>query len=210
MSDIVLNVEVRERTGKGGAREARRNGLVPGVLYGGGTDPVAVNFKRNEVVKAINSGKFISQLVEIDHKGERQKVIAQDIQFHPVSDQPQHIDIYRVDVDQMIKIEVGVVFKGEEQSPGLKMGGTLNVVRHTVELLAPAGQIPENIEADLTGLEINDTVKISDITLPEGIQPTIMDRDFTIATIASRGGSTASGDADEGEGEEAGEAETPE
>ena len=189
MAGITLNVDVRERTGKGGAREARRNGFVPGVLYGGKLDPVAINLRKNEVLKALNSGKFISQLIEIDHNGEKQKVFAQDIQFHPVSDMPEHIDFYRVDEDQLIKVEVSVHFQNEEESPGLKKGGVLNVVRHAVELLVPAGAIPEFVEANLEGLEIGDNVKISDIPLPEGAAPTITDRDFTIATIAGRGGS---------------------
>lgn len=189
-TEINLEVDVRPRTGKGGAREARRQGFVPGVLYGGKLGPVAINLKRNEVDKAINSGSFLSHMVTITHKGKPQKVIPQDVQFHPVNDQPLHIDLYRVEEDQEIKVEVAVHFVGEEKSPGLKKGGTLNVVRHTVELLVPAGDIPEHLEADVSALEIGDNVKISDIKLPENAQPTITDRDFTIATIAGRGGKT--------------------
>lgn len=208
MSDLVLNVEVRERLGKGGAREARRNAQVPGVLYGGKLGPVAINLKKNEVVKALNTGQMLSQMIQIDHKGEKQSVLVQDIQFHPVSDQPEHVDLFRVDEDQLIKVEVAVHFVNEEGSPGLKKGGTLNVVRHEVEILVPAGAIPESLTADLGGLEIGDNVKISNINLPKGASPTITDRDFTIATIAGRGGAVeSSGDAEgeeaEGEGEEA-------
>lgn len=187
---IVLEVEVRERTGKGGAREARRTGFVPGVLYGGPRGPVAINLKYNEVIKAIYSGKFIAHMITITHKGEPQTVIPQAVQYHPVTDQPLHIDLYRVEEDQEIKVEVPVHFKGEDACPGLKRGGTLNVVRHTVELLVPAGSIPEYLEADVSALQIGDVVKISMIALPPGAQPTIHDRDFTIATIASRGGPT--------------------
>jgi len=185
-TEINLEVDVRARTGKGGAREARRQGFVPGVLYGGKLGPVAINLKRNEVDKALNSGSFLSHMVTITHKGKPQKVIPQDVQFHPVSDQPLHIDLYRVEEDQEIKVEVAVHFVGEEKSPGLKKGGTLNVVRHTVELLVPAGDIPESLEADVSALEIGDNVKISDINVPDNAEPTITDRDFTIATIAGR------------------------
>ncbi|MEZ5984724.1 MAG: 50S ribosomal protein L25/general stress protein Ctc [Hyphomonas sp.] len=191
---ITFNVEVRERVGTGGAREARNQGLVPGVLYGGGQAPVAINLKRNEVIKAIETGHFLSSTATLVHKGEKQLVIPQAIQMHPVTDQPMHVDLFRVSADQKIKVEVPVHFKGEEVSPGLKKGGTLNVVRHAVELLVPAGHIPEALEADVSALEIGDNVKISDITLPTDAEPTITDRDFTIATIAGRGGKTESAD----------------
>jgi large subunit ribosomal protein L25 len=191
---ITFNVEVRDRVGTGGAREARNQGLVPGVLYGGGQDPVAINLKRNEVIKAIETGHFLSSTATLVHKGEKQLVIPQAIQMHPVTDQPMHVDLFRVSADQKIKVEVPVHFKGEEASPGLKKGGTLNVVRHAVELLVPAGHIPEALEADVSALEIGDNVKISDITLPADAEPTITDRDFTIATIAGRGGKTESAD----------------
>nr|WP_321441500.1 50S ribosomal protein L25/general stress protein Ctc [uncultured Hyphomonas sp.] len=183
---ISFNVELRERIGSGGARAARKQGLVPGVLYGGGQDPVAISLKRNEVQKAIETGHFLSSTATLVHKGEKQLVIPQAIQLHPVSDQPMHVDLFRVDAKQQIKVEVQVHFVGEEVSPGLKKGGTLNVVRHTVELLVPAGHIPESLEADVSELEIGDNVKISNITLPSDAEPTITDRDFTIATIAGR------------------------
>lgn len=187
-SQIVFNVEVRARTGTGGAREARKNGFVPGVLYGGDIDPVAINLKKNEVIKAIETGQFLSATATLVHKGERQLVIPQGIQMHPVTDQPMHVDLRRVKLDQIIKVEVPVHFVGLEISPGLKKGGTLNVVRHSVELNVPAGKIPEALEADISKLEVGDNVKISSITLPEGAEPVITDRDFTIATIAGRGG----------------------
>ncbi|MEO1475574.1 MAG: 50S ribosomal protein L25/general stress protein Ctc [Pseudomonadota bacterium] len=206
MSDnIELTVEVRPRTGKGGAREARRNGFVPGVLYGGGEDPVAINLKRNELQKAFNTGKFRGNTVTLVHKGEKQLVIPQDIQFHPVSDQALHVDLYRVTANQVIAVEVPVRFVGEEVAPGLKKGGTLNVVRFTVELNVAANAIPEALEADISALEIGDNVKISDIKLPDGAEPTIGDRDFTIATIAGRTATVETTDAAEGaEGEEGG------
>ena len=199
---ITFNVELRERIGTGGARAARKEGLVPGVLYGGGVDPVAISLKRNEVQKAIETGHFLSSTATLVHEGKKQLVIPQAIQLHPVSDQPMHVDLFRVDAKQQIKVEVQVHFVGEEVSPGLKKGGTLNVVRHTVELLVPAGHIPESLEADVSELEIGDNVKISNITLPSDAEPTITDRDFTIATIAGR---TAK--ADDTSDEESAEAE---
>jgi len=185
--NIVFNVTVRERTGKGGSREARRNGLVPGVLYGGGQDPVAINLQKNEVVKAINTGQFLSSTATLIHDGKKQLVIPQSIQMHPVSDQPQHVDLFRVKQDQIITVEVAVQFINEEDSVGLKKGAALNIVRHAVELNVRADAIPSTLEADLSGLDIGDNIKISDIKLPEGAAPTITDRDFTIASIVGRG-----------------------
>ncbi|MEM9669710.1 MAG: 50S ribosomal protein L25/general stress protein Ctc [Pseudomonadota bacterium] len=208
MSDTIeLNVEVRARIGKGGAREARRNGLIPGVLYGGGEDSVAITLKKNELQKAFNTGKFRGNTVTLIHDGEKQLVIPQDIQFHPVTDQALHVDLYRVKADQIISVEVPVRFEGEDVSPGLKKGGTLNVVRFTIELSVAANAIPEAIEADISALEIGDNVKISDVSLPDGAEPTIGDRDFTIATIAGRTAAveteTAEVEGEEGEAEEA-------
>ena len=207
--NVELNVEVRPRIGKGGAREARRGGLVPGVLYGGGEDPVAITLKQNELVKALNTGKFRGNTVTLVHKGEKQLVIPQDIQFHPVTDQALHVDLYRVKANQVISVEVPVRFVGEEVSPGLKKGGTLNVVRFSVELSVAANAIPEALEADVSTLEIGDNVKISDIKLPEGATPAIGDRDFTIATIAGRTAAVETAETEEetGEGEADGEAE---
>jgi large subunit ribosomal protein L25 len=206
---ITFNVELRERIGTGGARAARKEGLVPGVLYGGGQDPVAISLKRGEVQKAIETGHFLSSTATLVHKGEKQLVIPQAIQMHPVTDQPMHVDLYRVDAKQKIKVEVAVHFVGEEVSPGLKKGGTLNVVRHAVELLVPAGHIPESLEADVSKLEIGDNVKISDIALPGDAEPTITDRDFTIATIAGRSAkaddTSAEADEEEAAEEEGGE-----
>ncbi len=197
--DIVFNVEVRERIGKGGAREARRQGKVPGVLYGGDLAPVAISLRKNEVIKAINTGQFLASTATLIHDGKKQLVIPQDIQVHPVTDEPVHVDLYRVNAKQTIAVEVAVHFKGEEVCPGIKRGGTLNVVRHAVELLVPAGNIPEYLEADVSALEIGDNIKISDITLPSDAEPTITDRDFTIATIAGRVATGATADEDEGE-----------
>ncbi|MDG1826073.1 MAG: 50S ribosomal protein L25/general stress protein Ctc [Henriciella sp.] len=202
---ITFNVEVRERIGKGGAREARRNGMVPGVLYGGGDDPVAISLKKNEVIKAINTGQFLSSTAQLVHDGKKQLVIPQAIQLHPVTDQPEHVDLFRVKKDQIITVEVTVNFLNEEESPGIKKGAALNVVRHAVELNVRADSIPDSLDADLTGLDIGDNVKISNIKLPDGAEPTITDRDFTIASIVGRG---IAADTEEDEGApEAGEVE---
>lgn len=186
MAGIVLNVEKRERTGTGGARATRKAGLIPGVLYGGprGSIPIEVNAK--DVTMAIRSGQFLSRMVELNHQGEKQPVIPRAIQFHPVTDQPIHIDLYRVEENSEIDVDVIVRFKNHEAAPGLKRGGTLNVVRHTIKMRVKANKIPEEIEVDLTGREIGDSIHISSVTLPEGARPVIRDRDFTVATIAGR------------------------
>jgi large subunit ribosomal protein L25 len=182
-TNIVLNVDVREKIGKGGARAARRAGLVPGVIYGGDLGPVAINLRSNEVRKALNTGNFISTMMELDHDGKRQQVMARDVQFHPVSDAAMHVDLYRVDENTKINVGVSVRFINEDDSPGMTRGGVLNIVRHEIEITCPAGNIPEYLEADLTGLDIGDSIHISAITLPDGAVSTIKDRDFTIVTL---------------------------
>ena len=201
---VVLDVTVRENTGTGGARAARRDGLVPGVIYGGDEASVAVSVKYNEVLKAINSGQFLSNMIELSHEGKTQKVLTKDVQFHPVTDKPVHLDFYRVTAKSIIEVEVSVTFIGEDVAPGLKEGGTLNVVRYAIEVKCPAGSIPDAIEVDVSAMEIGDAIHISEVTLPEGVKPAITDRDFTIATIvASR---AAIEETDDAEGEEGAEA----
>jgi len=184
--EIVLNVDVREGLGRGGARETRRQGRVPAVLYGGEKAPVAISVDKKIVIQALKSGKFISHTVTLEHKGERQLVFAQDIQFHPVSDEPTHLDLYRVEPGQIIRVAVPVHVTGQGVSPGIKRGGAMNIVRHEVWLYAPADAIPEHLEADVSTMEIGDALKISAIQLPEGVRPTIEGRDFTVITIAGR------------------------
>lgn len=186
MAGIVLNVEKRERVGTGGARATRNTGLIPGILYGGARGAVPIEVKSRDVKMALRSGKFLSHMVELNHQGERQPVIPRDIQFHPVTDEPIHIDLYRVEENSEIAIDVVVHFKNQEASPGLKRGGVLNVVRHTVKLKVKANAIPEEIVVDLTGRDIGDSIHISQVALPAGVRPVIRDRDFTIATIAGR------------------------
>src|SRR6478752_6089889 len=163
MAEIVLNVEVRGETGTGAARVARRSGMVPGILYGGDKDPVAIAVKENEFRKALYTGKLLGHLVTLKYGAETQPVIAKAVDMHPVTDQPWHFDLYRVDAHQQIKIEVPVHFTQQEESPGLKRGGTLNVALHTVTVSCPADQIPEEIVVDLTGLDIGSTIRVSDL-----------------------------------------------
>jgi len=181
-SNIVLTVDVREGTGKGAARAARREDLVPAVIYGGEQGPVSITLRGNEIRKALLSGNFLSHILELKHDGKTQKAIARDIQFHPVSDKAMHIDMYRVEANTKIRVNVNVRFENEEDCPALKRGGVLNIVRHDLELLWPASAIPEYIAVDLTGLEIGDSIHMSAVTLPAGVKPTIA-RDFTVATL---------------------------
>lgn len=196
MAEIVLNVELRSGAGTGAARESRRAGMIPGVLYGGAKEPVSIAVRMNEFRKALYTGKLLGHLVTLKYGDETQPVIAKDVQFHPVTDVPLHFDLYRVDEHQLIKIEVPVHFKNQDTSPGLKKGGALEIVRHTVELACPADEIPEELVIDLAGHDIGDTIRISEVTLPAGVKPA-MDRDFVIATIKATGASQvdASGEA---------------
>jgi len=210
---VVLDVTVRENTGTGNARAARRDGMVPGVLYGGDEAPVAISVKYNEVLKAINSGQLLSNMVELSHDGNQQKAIAKDVQFHPVRDTPMHIDFYRVTAKSIIEVEVSVNFVGEDEAPGMKEGGALNVVRYSIEVKCPAGDIPDSIDVDISKMEIGDSIHISEVNLPKGVKPAITDRDFTIATImASRSAivETEGEDAADGEAAPEGEAAAPE
>jgi len=196
---VVLDVNVRENTGTGNAREARRNGMVPGVLYGGDEAPVAISIKHNEVLKAINSGNFIGNMVELVHDGKGQKALTKDIQFHPVTDVPVHLDFYRVTAKSIIEVEVSVNFVGEEECPGMKQGGALNVVRYAIEVKCPAGEIPDNIEVDISEMEIGDSIHISSVKLPKNVKPSITDRDFTIATMQESRAAVEETDEEDGE-----------
>jgi len=203
MAEIVLNVEVRERAGSGGARQARREGKVPGVLYGGKLGPVAIAVRQNEFRKALYTGKLLGHLVTLRYGKETQPVIAKDVQFHPVTDEPTHFDLYRVDAHQLIRIAVPVHFRNQEASPGIKRGGTLNINLHELELLAPADHIPEELIIDLTGLDIGDAIRAIDIVLPAGVELTAQAREATVASIATSSAmqseEAGAGDGDAGE-----------
>jgi len=201
MADIVLNVEVRERAGTGGAREVRRAGKVPGILYGGELDPVNIAVRSNEFRKALHSGKLLGHMVTLKYGDESQTVIAKDIQFHPVTDEAVHFDLYRVGEHQLIKISIPVRFQNHEASPGLKRGGTLNVALHELELMVPADQIPEELLLDLTGLDIGDSIRSDSIALPKGARLTTHHRDATVASIATSSAMQSVEATDEVEGE---------
>lgn len=203
MAEIILNVEVREQTGTGGARATRRGGNVPGVLYGGGKDPVAISVKSNEFRKALYTGKLLGHLVTLKYGSETQPVIAKAIDMHPVTDEPWHFDLYRVDEHQQIKIDVNVHFSNEDASPGLKRGGTLGITLHAVTVACHADSIPEEIVVDLTGLEIGDAVRVSDLKLPAKVE-VAMDSDLVVASITTSKAVTEEAEG-EGAAEEAGE-----
>jgi len=205
---FVLNAEKRERAGKGAARATRRTGRVPAVIYGDKKDSVMISIEPQELKRFIRTGSFFSHLVEIKDGSDSHRVIARDIQLDPVTDRPLHIDFMRVSKGVRIAVNVPIHYINEEASPGLKIGGVLNVVRHEVELLVSPEEIPEYIEFDLAGVELGDSIHISAVTLPGGATPTITDRDFTIATIAAPSSVKSAGvDEDEVEGEGEGEGE---
>ena len=186
MSDtLTLSASKRDRAGKGSARAARRDGKIPAVIYGDRKEPLSITLNANEFRKLINQPGIFSQLLNITVDGSDNSVLTRDIQFHPVTDVPLHADFLRIAKGAKIAVMVAVEFINEETSPGLKTGGILNVVRHEVELECPANAIPESIVVDLDGTNVGDSIHISAITLPSGVEPTITDRDFTVATIAA-------------------------
>jgi large subunit ribosomal protein L25 len=208
MAGEIPNLEALERTGtgKGAARQARRDGLVPGVVYGGDADPLAINIPFKVLLKKLKAGRFKSTLFNLKVEGHDDvRVICRDVQRDVVKDLPTHLDLMRLRRTSEIALFIPVEFINEEEAPGLKQGGVLNAVRPEVELVVTAGDIPEKLVVDLTGLNLGDTVTISSIDLPEGARPTI-DRDFVIANISAPSGLRSSGTDDEEaevEGEEA-------
>ncbi|ACM27199.1 50S ribosomal protein L25/general stress protein Ctc [Agrobacterium sp. SHOUNA12C] len=180
-----LKAEARERVGKGSARELRRNGLIPAVIYGDKQAPISITLNTNEVTKRIHAGGFLTTIATIDVDGTKIKVLPKDYQLDPVRDFTLHIDFLRVSGNSQVTVEIPVHFVNQEKSPGLKAGGVLNIVRHEVEVHCPADAIPEFFTVDLSGLKAGDSIHISHVTLPKGVVPVIADRDFTIATIVA-------------------------
>ncbi len=180
-----LGAEVRQRAGKGAARQTRRDGRVPAVIYGDRQDPVMISIDPLELSKQLRGPGFFARVFEVNVSGEKHRVLARDLQVDPVSDRPIHVDFMRFSATTRLNVDVEIVFENEDESPGLKRGGVLNVVRHTVELSCAADSIPESLSIDLTGLDIGDSIHANVLTLPEGVELTITDRDFTIATIAA-------------------------
>ncbi|MEO3480615.1 50S ribosomal protein L25/general stress protein Ctc [Phaeobacter sp. CAU 1743] len=200
-----LVCQERAGTGKGAARAARRAGMVPGVVFGGDVDPIAIQIPFNELFKKLKAGRFKSTLWNLKVEGQEDvRVICRDVQRDVVKDLPTHFDLMRLRRTTKINLFIPVEFTGEEVAPGIKKGGMLSVVRPEVELVVTAGDIPEKLVVDISELQIGDTVTISSIDLPNGTKPTI-DRDFVIANIAAPAGLAASDDEEEGEAEEAAE-----
>ena len=196
-----LVASARTGTGKGAARQARRDNMVPGVVYGGGVDPLAIEVPFNELLKRLKAGRFLSTLFNLQVEGhEDVRVICRDVQRDVVKDLPIHFDLMRLRRTSKVNLFIPVEFINEDAAPGIKRGGMLTVVRPEVELVVTAGDIPEKITVDLSGLQIGDTVTISSVDLPAGTKPTI-DRDFVIANIAAPSGLSASDDEEGGDAE---------
>lgn len=225
MSKVVeLKAAARDRVGKGAARATRRAGLVPAVIYGDKQPPEPIAVERKELATLIKGGSFLTTLFAVDLNGEKSRVIPRDVQFDPVRDFPLHVDFLRLGEGARLDVSVPVRFTNEELSPGIKRGGVLNIVRHEIEVNCVADLIPDHLVADLTGLDIGDSIHISAIPLPEGVVPTIADRDFTVATVAApavltieeeeaeeeeeEGVEGEEGEEEEGEGEAEGEGES--
>ena len=216
MTDItVLTANAREKVGKGSAREARRQGNVPAVIYGDKKSPIPIVVEQKILVRHLSTGGFFNTLFDIDINGELNRVLPRDVQLHPVTDVPEHVDFLRVSATTKISVEVPVEFIGDDVSPGIKSGGVLNVVRYTVEVSCTPDLIPSTLSVDLSSAEIGDSLHISAVNLPEGVTPTISDRDFTIATIVAptvvRDEATSDDESDgDGDGEDTGTEATTE
>jgi large subunit ribosomal protein L25 len=186
MSDqLTLPAETRDRAGKGASRALRRDGRVPAVIYGEKKEPVSIHVEEKLLSKMLSSGHFMNSVVMIDVGGKPARTLPKAIDFHPVSSRPIHVDFLRIGEHTKVTVAVPVRFDNEEASPGLKRGGVLNVVQHELELVCDAASIPNEIHVDLAGLEIGDSIHISNITLPEGSTAAIDDRVFTIATVVA-------------------------
>ncbi len=208
-----MAAEPRDRAGKGAARATRRAGRVPAVVYGDKKDPVLVSLDPRDVKKGVDSGTFFATIYDLQLAGKTERVIPRDLQVHPINQLPQHVDFLRVAADTQITVEVPCTFINEEESPGIRRGGVLNVVRYAVEVHCGIDDIPQGFDIDLTGLDIGDSVHASTLTLPNGVELTITDRDFTIATVAAPtvvAEETAAEAAEGEEGEEGEEGAAPE
>ena len=186
MSDaLTLAAETRDRAGKGASRALRREGRVPAVIYGDKKEAVAIHVEARALNKLLGTGHFMNSLVQVEVNGVKTRTLPKDVAFDPVTDRPLHDDFFRLSKGAKVQVNIPVVFINEEASPGLKRGGVMNVVRHELDLMCDADHIPDQIEIDVTGLEIGDSIHISDITLPDGAESAITDRDFTIAGVTA-------------------------
>jgi large subunit ribosomal protein L25 len=182
---LTLPAEARERAGKGASRALRREGRVPAVIYGEKKEPVSVHVEEKLLSKMLSTGHFMNSVIMVEVGGKPNRTLPKDVQFHPVTSRPTHVDFVRIGEHAQVTVNIPVRFVDEEASPGLKRGGVLNVVRHELELVCDAASIPNEIVISLEGLEIGDAVHISNVTLPDGAKPTIDDRDFTVATVVA-------------------------
>ena len=205
---LTLSAETRERAGKGASRAMRREGRVPAVVYGNKEEPLSIHVEEKALVKMLSTGHFMNSVVMIDHPGGQARTLPKDVQFHPVTDRPLHVDFLRISEHSKVHVNVPIRFTGEETSRGLKRGGVLNAVRHELELVCDAAEIPDEIEIDLSKLDIGDSLHISAVTLPKGAESAITDRDFTIATIVPSSGMKGEAE-DEAAAEAAASAEVP-
>ncbi|PZU45538.1 MAG: 50S ribosomal protein L25 [Sphingomonas sp.] len=188
MSDVLtLAAEARDRAGKGASRAMRREGRVPAVIYGNKETAVSIHVEEKRLAKLLSTGHFMNSVVEIEIDGKSYHTLPRDVQFHPVNDRPIHVDFLRVTDETLIAVNVPVRFENEAASPGLKRGGVLNVVRHEVELRCPAGSVPHDVVVDVSGFDVGDSIHISAVKLPSGVK-TVIERDFTIATIVAPSG----------------------
>lgn len=185
---LTLPAETRDRAGKGASRAIRREGRVPAVIYGAKEDPVSIHVEEKALVKMLSTGHFMNSVIMVDIAGKANRTLPKDVQFHPVTDRPVHVDFLRISEHSKVHVNVPVRFINDEEAPGIKRGGVLNVVRHELELVCDASKMPDDIVIDLTGYDIGDSIHISAVTLPEGSVSAIEDRDFTIATIIAPSG----------------------
>ena len=186
MSDTLnLPAETRDRAGKGASRALRRDGRVPAVVYGSNKEPLSVHVEEKLLAKMLSNGHFMNTVVMVEVGGKANRTLPKDVQFHPVTSRPIHVDFLRIGEHSEVKVNVPVVFLNDEEAPGIKRGGVLNVVRHDLELVCDASSIPDQVEIDLTGLEIGDSIHISQVNLPKGVKSAIDDRDFTVATVVA-------------------------
>ncbi len=180
-----LKAEARTGTGKGPAYQARLKGLVPGVIYGGNDTPENVAVDARTLERIVDAGHFLTTLFSLDIGGKKTRAIPRAVQLDPVTDRVVHVDFLRLPEGGSVKLAIPVHFRGQDVSPGLKKGGVLNVVRHSLTLLCPADSIPNTIEVDVAALDINETVHIADLALPKGVKPLIKGRDTTVCSIVA-------------------------
>jgi large subunit ribosomal protein L25 len=182
---LTLPAETRDRAGKGASRALRRDGRVPAVIYGSNQEPLSIHVEEKLLAKMLSTGHFMNSVVMIDAGGQQVRTLPKDVQFHPVSSRPAHVDFLRIGEHSKVTVAVPVRFDNEEASPGITRGGVLNVVRHELELVCDAAEIPDEIHIDLDSLDIGDSIHISAVKLPQGVESAITDRDFTIATLVA-------------------------